>query len=892
MTVPVAGSTPARGAGGGHRSIRFVIPMAALAGIAGCGGDGTGPGPTIRPPPPPPTAASITIEPASATLSWIGDTERFTATIRDRNGNTIQGEVVWSSRDLSVVSINEGGEATALAEGTTVVRAAFAGLTANANVTVEQVPAAIEVVAGADQSGLAGTALAEPVVVMVADSGGHAVAGEVVAFTPTEGSGTVTENTAITTAGGFASTVWTLGERAGAHRLNVTVAGSAASVAATAVGPPLFPFAEIVITRLDTTVILPAHESYGNAWTFKLAESRWLGEHAVATVSRRAGPPALVLNVESPGTLVIEADTGVLQTVLVRVVPPEPIVYEVRQASWPLEDDVTLRGYAVDRIPLPFLRTDGEPVLRATGDSAAILLDLPPAAGGECSGDHRTRGALSFLGAQVREDVDLDVNRFKGPVSDPAVGEAVILDGGDICIRLPARTGARYVLAAVERSYIDEARDAAEPNRSSGGDPYLWTMTDSSGVAGDVAAAVEQVWIPPSQAVDRVGYGDEIRPWSGPGSGIPVADGKTADQHLVVGDEFEYGGGDGRYGTWRVMGVYEPNVVLAVFVEDMEEIWQSKPTRQAEMDSLFNYLASPAVQNLYRTIFGPEPPRTNRETGQQLVLYQSEFSATGRADPNVDGDPRLVVLRMGHAPWGDENGWYTGLMSHEFAHAWQFYNYGHFASNWSGEGIANLFADEETRISAGLPLHANHDVDIPLRLFRLRLPVSGDFSAGYRESHPYLRYLLQLLINEYGRPYDESIHRIIKGAAEGWHGIHYVRWGAWGTFGRGPGLANRMREIVPDWDPVGSRLDWMIAFALDDRGDFPEYDLPYTLNSWEHFGPWYEFEAGGGSDIRGDANLGGNHYYMISNPRGIPVNIRHRIANEEPNLVWKLFRHR
>lgn len=859
-----------------------------MAGIAGCGGDaGTGP----PPPPPPPVAASITVEPASATLAWIGDTQHFAATIRDQKGNALEGAIVWSTGNSSVVTINEGGEATAVSEGTTEIRAAFRGLTAGASVTVEQVAATLEVVSGADQQAPFGTVLAEPVVVMVADSGGHAVADETVVFATGDEGGVATPDTTVTDAGGVAATTWRLGDQPGPQSLSVTVTeGLAATVAATAL-VPLFPFEELVIPSLDTTVVLPTHEYWGNAWTFDVEEVRWLDDYPVAAVTRRADPPGLVLDVANPGSLVIEGNEGT-QRLLVRVNPPAPIVYDVRQESWPRFDDVTLRGYALDRIPLPLLEADGEPVLRATGDSAEILLRLPPAAGGECLGDHMSRGTLRVLGAELRPGANLAANRLKGPITDLEVGEAVLLDGGDICIRLPARRDAAYVLAAVERTYIDEAHDIAEPNRYEGGDLYLWTMADSSAVVGRDPGGAEPVWVSGRQDSDHLGYGDEIRSWSGPGSGIPLADGKAADEHLQVGDEFEYSGGEGRYGTFRVMGVYEPNVVLAVFVADMEEIWHNKSTRQAEMDSLFNYLATPEVQNLYKTIFGPEPPRTSRETGQILVLYQSQFSATGRADPNVNGDPRLVVLRMGHAPWGDENGWYTGLMSHEFAHAWQFYSYGHFAANWSGEGIANLFADEETRISAGLPLDANHDVVTPLRLLRLRLPVTGDFAAGYRESHPFLRYLLQRLVGEHRRPYDESIHRVIKGAAEGWHGIHFVRWGAWGTFGRSPGLTNRMREIIPDWDPVESRLDWMIAFALDDRGGFQEYELPFTLDSWRHFGPWHEFEAGNGADLGGDANVGGQHYYMLSNPRGIPINIRHRITIGEPNIVWKIFRYR
>ncbi|WP_420449341.1 Ig-like domain-containing protein [Candidatus Palauibacter sp.] len=872
--------------GGDRTAVWRALPMAAMAGIAGCGGDGgTGP------PPPAPVATSVAIEPASAAFAWIGDTRRFTATIRDQNGNKLEGAIVWSTGDRSVVSINEGGEATAVSEGTTEIRAAFRGLGASAGVTVEQVAATLEVVSGADQEGLFGTALAEPVVVMVADSGGHAVADEAVVFATDAENGVATPDTAVTHADGLAATTWKLGDRAGPQSLNITVAGPlAATVAATAWGPPLFSVEALVISSLDTTVALPTNEFWGNNWTFDVEETRWLDDYPVASVTRRADPPGLVLEVANPGLLVIKGSVGTTQTVRVPVRPRAPIVYDVRQESWPQFDDVTLRGYALDRIPLPLLEADGEPVLRATGDSAGISLELPPAAEGTCSGDHSSRGALSILGAELRPGANLTLNRLKGPVVDPEVGESVLVEGGDICIRLSARKDAAYVLAAVDRTYINEARHIAEPNRYGGGDLYYWTMVDSSEAVGRDRGGAGPVWVSGRQDPDRVGYGDEIRPWSGPG--VPLADGKVASEPLDVGDEFDWSTGDGDYGAFRVMGVYEPNVVLAAFVDDLDEIWHSKSTRQAEMDSLFNYLATPEVQDLYKTIFGPEPPSTNSETGQILVLYESEFSATGRADPNVDGNPRRVVLRLGHAPWGDENGWYTGLMSHEFAHAWQFANYGHFSSNWSSEGIANLFADEETRISAGLPLDANLNVEIPLRLLPLRLPVSGDFSQGYRESHPYLRYLLQRLVGEYGRPYGESIHRVIKGTAEGWHGIHYVRWGQWSNWGRGPGLVGRMREVIPDWDPVESRLDWMIAFALDDRSDFPEYDLPFTRDSWRHFEPWYEFEAGNGADIWGDANLGGNHYYMLVNRRGIPLNIRHRITDGEPNMVWKVFRYR
>lgn len=838
-------------------------------------------------------ATTLTIEPSSAVLAWIGATERFTATIRDQNGNLFAGTIAWSSADPAVVAVADDGVATAIREGTTTIRAVHGNLAASANATVEQVPATLDVVSGAAQSGLFNSVLPEPVVVMVADSGGHAVADETVTFSPVEGSGTALPGTASTHVGGLASTIWTLGDKLGEQSLNIAVAGvPGADVLADALGPPLFPFNEIEVQRLDTTIVLRADATYGNSWIYETVESPWLAEHPVAEVKRSTDPAGLTITVMNPGSLQIKGDIGATQVLTVRVAPPSPIVYEVRQDSWPASDEITLRGYAVHRLRLPFLRVDDDPVLRMEGDSAEVVLAPSPLDFGACSGSHTGTATLAMGDALPAPDVITTVNRLKGPVTHLDTGESVRLGGGDFCLRLGPERDSRYVLAATERTYIDEALRTAEPNRYSGGDLYYWTMTDSSGTSAQAIprTAAVRVSAPPLEV--RSGYGDQIRSWTGPGSGVPSADGRTRAAALEPGDEFQFSTGGGRHGAYRVMGVYEPNVVLAAFVEDMDEIWYNKPSRQAEMDSLFHRLATPEVQDLYKTIFGPDPPRTNRQTGQMLVLYHRAFSATGRNDPNIDGDPRLSVIYVGHASWGDGNHWYLGLTAHELAHAWQFYNYGHFSSNWSGEGIANLFADEELRLRAGLPLDANVDLARPIQGSGLRLPLTGDFSRGYRESHPYLRFLVQRLVNLQGQSYDDAIHRVLKGAAEGWHGIHYVEWGRWNAFGRGPGLVGRMREVVPEWDPVESRLDWMIAFALDDRSPFDEYGNPFIADTWRHFGPWYDFEAGDGDDIWGDANLGGNHYYMLDNPRGIPVSIRHRITDGDPNMVWKIIRYR
>ncbi len=861
-----------------------------------CGGgdDSVGPRPP-PPPPPPPVATSIALDPESISLSYIGETEQLTALIRDQYGDSFNATPTWTSSNESIALVRDG-TVTAVAEGTATITAAFQSLSATARATVDQIPASVSIVSGDNQSGMADSALSEPIVAMVADSGGHAIAGEVVTFTPAEGNGAVSATTVSTDREGLASTVWTLGDSAGPQSLNVTVAeGLSARVAATGLHPPLVAPGEVEIHRLDTTLVLLANQRYGDSWSFEVAGSvPWLSEHPVGTVRRLAAPPGLAIDVANPGFLTIEAWAPGIeqrQTVSVRVAPPSPIIYGIRQESWPDDDAITLLGYAVDRIPLPFLQVDGDPLLRTTGDSAAVVLRQSPLAGSECSGAHVGSGTLRILGAELRagQDLDLAVHRLKGPVAHLGVGETARFEGGDVCIRIAGQRGAGYALAAVDRTYIDEASATAEQLRYSGGDLYFWTMQDSSGA--EPVARYARVRRP--EAARHAERRDEIRAWSGPGSGLPVADGRAATTPLEVGEEFEYDTMDGRRGTYRVMGLYEPNVVLAVFVADTDIVWSNKPSRQAEMDSLFQRLAESEVQDLYKTIFGPEPPRTNAESGQMLVLYHRQSRDTGLFVHNIDGDLRLGVIYFGHAPSGaDDNRWYLGLMAHEFAHAWQQYNYQRFSTNWSDEGMANLFADEELRLRAGLPLDANVDPNRPIRGSYLRLPYTGDFAAGYSESHPYLRFLVQRLINQHGQPYGESIRRVFDGAAGGWYGYHWVRWGAWGDVRHGPGLVDRMREVIPDWDPVESRLDWMIAFALDDRSSFDEYRNPYIANTWQAFGPWYEFRVGSGSEIHGDANLGGNHYYLLDNSEGIPVSIRHQIREGDPQMVWKVFRYR
>lgn len=214
---------------------RATIVVLALFTLASCGESGSEP---VRDPP---VATAIAISPPSATLSSLGETASFTATVTDQYGDPFAAPITWSTNDDEVFTVSSVGEVTALANGSGTLTAAAETLSATAQVTVAQQPVAVVVASGGAQEGLAGRALAEPVVVRVDDAGGSPVADVAVSFTAAEGHGTADPASVVTDPAGMASTNWTLGEVSGVQSLIASVGdGVAAEVRAVAgeVPPP------------------------------------------------------------------------------------------------------------------------------------------------------------------------------------------------------------------------------------------------------------------------------------------------------------------------------------------------------------------------------------------------------------------------------------------------------------------------------------------------------------------------------------------------------------------------------------------------------------------------------------------------------------------------------
>ena len=129
-------------------------------------------------PAPPPTlvATTVAVSPASATLTALGETARFTAEVRDQNGQVMAGAAVaWTSSDASVAAVDASGEVTSAANGSVTITATAGSVSGTAAVTVAQKVNAVAVSPPADTL----VALGDTVrlIAEATDANGHGVSG-------------------------------------------------------------------------------------------------------------------------------------------------------------------------------------------------------------------------------------------------------------------------------------------------------------------------------------------------------------------------------------------------------------------------------------------------------------------------------------------------------------------------------------------------------------------------------------------------------------------------------------------------------------------------------------------------------------------------------------------
>ncbi len=181
-------------------------------------------------------AASLSISPPQDTITFIGGTAQFTASVLDPLGSAIVGPTInWSSDNTGVATVDATGNATAVSAGTANIAAAFDTVSSAVGLAVAPAASALNKTGGDGQVGFSGSALAQPLAVRIVDAGGTGVAGVAVNWAVATGGGTLSAATTTTDAAGDASVTWTLGAAAGGQSVNVTGAGFNRTFSATAI---------------------------------------------------------------------------------------------------------------------------------------------------------------------------------------------------------------------------------------------------------------------------------------------------------------------------------------------------------------------------------------------------------------------------------------------------------------------------------------------------------------------------------------------------------------------------------------------------------------------------------------------------------------------------------
>ncbi len=743
-----------------------------------------------------------------------------------------------------------------------------------------------------------------PVTAHARDASGSPVAGVGIGFTVGASSGSVSPASATTDASGAASATWTVGTAPGQQTLTARSASISKSLTASVVpGPPARVVADgetevvadVGATLVDAVAVV-ARDRYGNPTpnvevAFQVVAGGGGANPAVGRTNTAGRASTTWTLGAAPGRNVLDARVGDLDAVtfVAHAFGNALAILRARQERWPESDEIALEGWRMERISDAVVTVDGAPPAEIVVlDSARAVIRQAPLPAWRAAGCALERpGELAVVAPSTA--FNAQVRRLHGPVVALRAGEEHRFDGNETCLRVAGGRGGGggYVLAAVDRAYIDDARHVSEEWHYRGGAPFHMLLADSTSGAGAPHRVRARSAVPTPDPTAR--RPDHVRVHQ-PGAFAVQEDVYQRATPYVVDEEFDWYTGDGREGTFRVMALYPPNVVLAVFKDDLSSLWTD--ARALAMDSLFMSLGSPEVQAIYEASFGEGPAETSAETGQMLVMFHDGDPSDATGLTYSASNYRQSTVHFRRNPYWDDNSWYYSLVAHELGHAWQFKAVGRVSAVWSGEGIANWIAQERLRHVVGLELDANHNAHVELQGWPLRLPETGDFVAGYRESHPFLAFLVTRLVLDHGQSYAAAARRVVVGASEGWHGRYFTAYDAI-EYDPAGGLTNRMRQVVDGWDAVEARLDWMVSFALDDRSSLGRYRTPFVRGASQHYRPYHSFHMGRSASVSENFAGGGNYYFELVGDGAL-----HIVANDGatladgPRMAWKLVRWR
>lgn len=219
-------------------------------------------------------ATELLVRPSAVSMR-AGETVQLEAQVNDDRGTPVGGAaLLFRAESTSIVRVSGSGLISAVGvagRDSIVVRSD--SLTRVVPVVVSAGhPTVVDVISGANQVGLAGGTLTEPLVVTIRDAYGNAVAHSAVRFNAESG-GEAVPASATTDAAGTARVLWTLGPLAGAQYLVVQADSAGLATATVDATARAGAFARVVdvdpvgrrISAGDTVVVrLRALDGFGN----------------------------------------------------------------------------------------------------------------------------------------------------------------------------------------------------------------------------------------------------------------------------------------------------------------------------------------------------------------------------------------------------------------------------------------------------------------------------------------------------------------------------------------------------------------------------------------------------------------------------------------------------
>lgn len=145
------------------------------------------------------------------------------------------------------------------------------------------------------------------------------------------------------------------------------------------------------------------------------------------------------------------------------------------------------------------------------------------------------------------------------------------------------------------------------------------------------------------------------------------------------------------------------------------------------------------------------------------------------------------------------------------------------------------------------------------------------------------RLVLQLM--DAGYRYDDAVHEVAVGTAEGWFGRNDA-----GQKAR-PGLAGRMQAALgADWTPEDALLTWTLAQAADGLTPNPTYSNPTFEAAYEGWTPDATLEAAGGQVADISRRNGSAGYLLLVDEAGEGATVRVSASDTDSPVRWEVLR--